>query len=98
MSGGDSLAFEISPNPAPVSDVERAALLADPGFGRLFTDHMIVIKYQKDKGWHEARVDPHGPISVSPAMAALHYAQEIFEGLKAYHCADGGVSLFRPDE
>ena len=98
MSGGDRLAFETNLTPTPVSDVERAALLADPGFGRVFTDHMVVIKYHKDKGWHEARIEPYGPISLSPATAVLHYAQEIFEGLKAYHCEDGGLALFRPDE
>jgi branched-chain amino acid aminotransferase len=97
MSGGDSLTFETHLSSAPVSDVERSALLADPGFGRIFTDHMVTIRYTEGKGWHEARVEPYGPIPLSPATAVLHYAQEIFEGLKAYHAADGGITLFRPD-
>ena len=96
-SGGDRLDFEIRPNPQPVSAAERAALLADPGFGRVFTDHMVTIRYAEGKGWYDARVEPCGPIPLDPATAVLHYAQEIFEGLKAYHAADGGVVLFRPE-
>src|SRR5581483_3741695 len=92
-----SLDFEIRRNPDPVSPVERAALLADPGFGRVFTDHMVTIRYADGKGWYDARVEPRGPLSIDPATAVLHYAQEIFEGLKAYRTADGGVSMFRPE-
>jgi len=91
------LEFSIRPNPAPVPDAEREALLVNPGFGRIFTDHMVTIRYSETKGWHDAQVEPFGPLSLSPASAALHYAQEIFEGLKAYHSADGGVTMFRPD-
>jgi branched-chain amino acid aminotransferase len=97
MSGGGSLDFEIRPNPAPVADSERAALLADPGFGRVFTDHMVTIRYADGKGWYEPRVEARAPISLDPAAAVLHYAQEIFEGLKAYTLPDGGVAMFRPD-
>ncbi|HEX6967263.1 MAG TPA: branched-chain amino acid aminotransferase [Micromonosporaceae bacterium] len=97
MSGGDKLDFEIRPNPQPVPAAERAQLLANPGFGRIFTDHMVTIRYSQDKGWHDAQVRARGPISLDPATAVLHYAQEIFEGLKAYHAADLGVTLFRPD-
>jgi branched-chain amino acid aminotransferase len=97
MSGGDKLDFEIRPNPQPVAAVERDARLANPGFGRLFTDHMVSIRYVEGKGWYDARVEPYGPISVDPATAVLHYAQEIFEGMKAYHTDDGGVALFRPE-
>src|SRR6478609_11868125 len=97
MSGGESLEFEIRPNLAPVAAVERAALLANPGFGRVFTDHMVTIKYAEGKGWYDARVEPRAPIPMDPATAVLHYAQEIFEGLKAYRGADGGVTLFRVD-
>jgi branched-chain amino acid aminotransferase len=96
MSGGDTLDFEIRPNPAPVSATERAGMLADPGFGRVFTDHMVTIRYAESKGWYDARVEPRGPITIDPATAVLHYAQEIFEGLKAYNQADGGVAMFRP--
>ncbi|HEX5542489.1 MAG TPA: branched-chain amino acid aminotransferase [Micromonospora sp.] len=98
MSGGDRLDFEILPNPQPVSAAERAALLADPGFGRIFTDHMVTIRYTEGKGWHDPRVQARAPIPMDPATAVLHYAQEIFEGLKAYHAADGGVTLFRPEQ
>ncbi|WP_433297168.1 branched-chain amino acid aminotransferase [Actinoplanes sp. CA-030573] len=97
MSGGDNLDFEIRPNPAPVSSGERDALLANPGFGRIFTDHMVTVRYADGKGWYDARVEARAPISIDPASAVLHYAQEIFEGLKAYKMADGGVAMFRPD-
>ncbi|GLY03688.1 MULTISPECIES: branched-chain amino acid aminotransferase [Actinoplanes] len=97
MSGGDNLEFEIRPNPAPVGDDERAALLANPGFGRIFTDHMVTIRYADGKGWYDARVEARAPIPMDPASAVLHYAQEIFEGLKAYTLPDGGVAMFRPD-
>jgi branched-chain amino acid aminotransferase len=97
MSGGDILDFEIRPHAAPVTDAERAALLANPGFGRVFTDHMATVRYADGKGWYDARVEARQPIPLDPAAAVLHYAQEIFEGLKAYKTADGGVALFRPD-
>jgi branched-chain amino acid aminotransferase len=97
MSGGDMLDFEIRPNPQPVSAADRAALLANPGFGRVFTDHMVTIRYADGKGWYDARVEARAPIPMDPATAVLHYAQEIFEGLKAYHAADGTVTMFRPE-
>jgi branched-chain amino acid aminotransferase len=97
MSGGERLDFEIRPNPQPVPVADRAALLTNPGFGRLFTDHMVTIRYADGKGWYDARVEARAPIPMDPATAVLHYAQEIFEGLKAYRAADGGVTLFRPD-
>jgi branched-chain amino acid aminotransferase len=97
MNGGESLEFEIHPNPAPVSAAERSALLADPGFGRVFTDHMVTVRYADGKGWYDARVEARAPIPMDPATAVLHYAQEIFEGLKAFRVSGGGVTLFRPD-
>src|SRR3954453_18626083 len=97
MSGGESLEFEIHPNPAPTSPAERSALLANPGFGRIFTDHMVTIRYADGKGWYEPRVEARAPIPMDPATAVLHYAQEIFEGLKAYTMPDGGVAMFRPE-
>ncbi|WP_434743156.1 branched-chain amino acid aminotransferase [Micromonospora sp. SH-82] len=96
MSGGDKLDFEIRPNPAPVSVADRATLLADPGFGRVFTDHMVTIRYADGKGWYDPRVEARAPIPMDPASAVLHYAQEVFEGMKAYRSVDGGVTLFRP--
>jgi branched-chain amino acid aminotransferase len=89
--------FEVRPNPAPVGEPERSAQLANPGFGRVFTDHMVTIRYAEGKGWYEPRVEARAPIPMDPAAAVLHYAQEIFEGLKAYTTPDGGVAMFRPD-
>lgn len=85
----------LSANPTPEKD--RVAKLADPGFGRIFTDHIAVVRYSQAQGWHDARVEARTNFSLDPATAVLHYAQEIFEGLKAYKRDDGGVNLFRPD-
>ncbi|WP_100444969.1 branched-chain amino acid aminotransferase [Glycomyces xiaoerkulensis] len=85
------------PHPNPMPDAERERLIADPGFGTIFTDHMFTMSYTEGRGWHDARLGPYEPLSLSPASAALHYAQEIFEGLKAYRYPDGGIGLFRPD-
>ena len=68
------------------------------GFGKYFTDHMFLMDYTPDKGWHDARIVPYGPLQLSPACTALHYGSEIFEGLKAYRRPDGGIQLFRPLE
>ncbi|MBT8225531.1 MAG: branched-chain amino acid aminotransferase [Dactylosporangium sp.] len=97
MFGGEILDFEIRPNPAPVSVAERAALVANPGFGKIFTDHMATVRYSEGKGWYDARIEARAPIAMDPATATLHYAQEIFEGMKAYRTADGGIALFRPE-
>jgi branched-chain amino acid aminotransferase len=91
--------FEHIPHPAPMAADARDAALADPGFGTLFSDHMVVIDYDEAKGgWHSARVGPREPINLDPAAAVLHYAQEIFEGMKAYKTVGGGRALFRPEE
>ncbi|HIT69602.1 MAG TPA: branched-chain amino acid aminotransferase [Candidatus Aphodomonas merdavium] len=66
------------------------------GFGRYFTDHMFLMDYTPEEGWHDARIVPYGPLSLSPAATVLHYGVEIFEGMKAYRRADGVVQLFRP--
>ncbi len=89
--------FTVTPHPSPVPAAERAARLADPGFGKTFTDHMAMIRYSDTRGWHDAGIVARGPITLDPAAAVLHYAQEIFEGLKAYRLADGAMALFRPD-
>jgi branched-chain amino acid aminotransferase len=94
---GETLDFEVRPNPAPVPDTDRTALMRDPGFGRIFTDHMVVVRWSEGKGWYDARVEARAPIPIDPASAVLHYAQEIFEGLKAYRAQDGGVTMFRPE-
>ncbi|MCH7231827.1 branched-chain amino acid aminotransferase [Glycomyces sp. L485] len=93
--GLPDLRREPHPNPTPAA--ERDRLIADPGFGTLFTDHMFTMSYHADRGWHDARIKPFGPITMSPSAAVLHYAQEVFEGLKAYRYPDGGVGLFRPE-
>ena len=68
------------------------------GFGKVFTDHMLLVDYDDKQGWHDARIVPFGRISLHPASTVLHYGAEIFEGLKAYRREDGGVQLFRPME
>jgi branched-chain amino acid aminotransferase len=89
--------------PVVVEDVprrpaaERAAVLADPGFGRHFTDSMFVARYRAGEGWYDARLTAYAPLQLDPATAALHYAQSIFEGLKAYAQPDGSVATFRPE-
>jgi branched-chain amino acid aminotransferase len=97
MDDATSLAFEIEPHLNPVAPDVRAERLANPGFGRVFTDHMVTIRYSEGQGWHGARVHARGPIEIDPATAVLHYAQEIFEGLKAYRVGENGAALFRPD-
>lgn len=92
-----SLNFEVTPTDNPTSAERRAEILADPGFGRYFTDHMVTIEWTADKGWHDARVRPYGPLSLDPSTSVLHYGQAIFEGLKAYRHADGSIRTFRPD-
>src|SRR6188768_1166452 len=92
------LQFVHHPHPSPVPADKRAELLKNPGFGRVFSDHMVTIRYHESRGWHDARVEPRAPIPMDPAAAVLHYAQEIFEGLKAYRAANGGATLFRPLE
>ena len=90
--------FKTIPHPAPMDVAARDAALANPGFGTMFSDHMVTIDYDEPKGgWHNAIVGPRQPISLDPAAAVLHYAQAIFEGMKAYKQADGSISLFRPD-
>ena len=81
-----------------VDDARLAEILADPGFGNHFSDHMFTVEWTPDAGWHNARIEPYGPLSLDPATAVLHYAQETFEGMKAYRHEDDSVWLFRPQE
>ena len=67
------------------------------GFANYFTDHMFEMRYDEGQGWHDGKVIPYGPISLDPASAVLHYAQMLFEGMKAYKRPDGGIQIFRPD-
>lgn len=84
--------IKIVPNPNPQTKPEDSKL----GFGRYFTDHMFVMDYTEGIGWHDPSIVPYGPIPVEPTMMVFHYAQETFEGMKAYRHADGTISLFRP--
>src|SRR3954469_802976 len=88
--------FDVVRNPSPRAADERTAILAAPGFGTFFTDHMVRIDYANG-AWGEGKVLPYGPLLLDPATSALHYGQEIFEGLKAYRQPDGSVAPFRPD-
>ncbi|MDB5502677.1 MAG: branched chain amino acid aminotransferase [Tardiphaga sp.] len=97
IDGAAWLTFDVLPVATPVSESERATRLANPGFGRVFSEHMALVRYNEEKGWHGARVESRANFPLDPATAVLHYAQEIFEGLKAYRRDDGGVNLFRPD-
>jgi branched-chain amino acid aminotransferase len=98
MSGEQSgLTFERHLTEHPTSDERRAEIFAAPGFGKYFTDHMVRVVWTPETGWRDARVEPYGPVSLDPASAVLHYAQEIFEGLKAYRHPDGSVWTFRPE-
>ena len=83
---------------SPRSESEVAEILANPGFGTYFTDHMFTVEWTPDQGWHDARITKYGPLSLDPATAVLHYAQETFEGMKAYRHADSSVWTFRPEE
>jgi branched-chain amino acid aminotransferase len=98
MNAHQKIAFSCSPTSKPVGAAARADLLKDPGFGRVFTDHMVTIRWTQDRGWHDAQVRAREPISLDPAAAVLHYGQEIFEGLKAYTRGDGSIALFRPEQ
>jgi branched-chain amino acid aminotransferase len=93
-SAGQTIEFVRSTSPYPAE--YRSLLMAEPRFGTVFTDHMFTAKWH-DGGWQSARVGPREPFSIDPACAVLHYAQEIFEGMKAYRTVDGGLVLFRPD-
>ncbi|GAA1889316.1 branched-chain amino acid aminotransferase [Lapillicoccus jejuensis] len=97
LSPTASLSFGVELNPQPLPPAERGAILANPGFGKRFTDHMALATWRHGEGWSDARVTSYGPLQLDPASAVLHYAQEIFEGLKAYRHADGSVWTFRPE-
>ena len=89
--------LKLNPNPNPVADADRDAKIAAGGFGKYYTDNMVVINWSEAEGWSEAELKAYGPISLDPAPAVFHYGQEIFEGMKAYWQPDGSISLFRPD-
>ncbi|MEW2432478.1 branched-chain amino acid aminotransferase [Micromonospora sp. NPDC047644] len=91
-----SLSFPLHQNPSPASAQRRAEIMANPGFGTYFTDHMARAVWRPDGGWQDSEIIPFGPILMHPAAAVLHYAQEVFEGMKAYRHRDGSIWSFRP--
>lgn len=90
--------LKIYPDSNPTRGEEREKLLKSPGFGKVFSDHMAVIHWSEEKGWHDGQITARKPFQLDPASAVFHYAQEIFEGMKAYRGKDGGVLLFRPEQ
>jgi len=89
--------FQLTPATKRVPEAERAKILTDPGFGRFFTDHMASATWTQDRGWHDCGIVELAPYSLHPAASVLHYAQEVFEGLKAFRHSDGSIWLFRPE-
>ncbi|MCQ8279093.1 branched-chain amino acid aminotransferase [Acetobacteraceae bacterium KSS8] len=89
--------FDVKPSTNPVPEAERTALIAQPSFGSVFTDHMVMIRHTAEGGWQTPLLTARAPIPMDPASSVLHYAQEIFEGMKAYRIADGSTVLFRPE-
>ena len=96
VSSSGEIVFALNPASEPVPDAERERLLADPGFGQIFTDHMVTARWAADRGWHDARLEAYGPLTLDPSAQVFHYGQEIFEGLKAYRQASGPIVAFRP--
>jgi branched-chain amino acid aminotransferase len=95
-SQSPDIEFDIHVCDRPVPAAERDRIMAVPGFGEVFTDHMVTIRWSAERGWHDGQLQPYGPITLDPATSVLHYGQEIFEGLKAYVQAGGPVVAFRP--
>jgi branched-chain amino acid aminotransferase len=89
--------MKISLNPRAKDEATRNALVAEGGFGKYYTDHMVVCEWNEKTGWAEPEIKAYGPITLDPATAVFHYGQEIFEGMKAYRQPDGGIALFRPE-
>jgi branched-chain amino acid aminotransferase len=90
------ISFAVHPSRDLVPAARRAELLVEPGFGRVFTDHMVTAAWTAEDGWHDAQLRPYGPFSLDPACQVFHYGQEIFEGIKAYRQAGGPIVTFRP--
>ena len=92
-----STQFTRTANPSPATPERVAEVLAKPGFGQHFTDHMVTIRWNRTQGWHDAKVEPYHSMELDPAAMVLHYGQAIFEGLKAYRQPDGTIASFRPE-
>ncbi|MEO5653596.1 MAG: branched-chain amino acid aminotransferase [Marmoricola sp.] len=93
-----TLEITTTPSASPRTDAELDQILANPGFGTHFTDHMFTVEWTPDQGWYGARLTAYGPLTLDPATAVLHYAQETFEGMKAYRHDDGSIWSFRPEQ
>ncbi|MHA2789393.1 branched-chain amino acid aminotransferase [Corynebacterium sp. S7] len=93
-----SLEFTVEKTTNPTTGAELEAILANPQFGKNFTDHMITIEWTEEKGWHDARLRPYEAFAMDPASTVFHYGQAIFEGLKAYRQPDGSIATFRPEQ
>jgi len=89
--------FELRPTARPLAAAEREAVLAAPGFGQRFTDHMVTLRWSAERGWHDGRLEPYGSFTLEPATSVFHYGQAMFEGMKAYRQPGGAIALFRPE-
>ncbi|MFI6919633.1 branched-chain amino acid aminotransferase [Nonomuraea spiralis] len=96
MTIAQKLSFDVQHSANARTAAEREQVLANPGFGQVFTDHMVSIDYTDGEGWHDAKLLPYGPLTLDPATSVFHYAQELFEGLKAYRQISGSIVTFRP--
>ena len=91
------LEIALAPTTTPLDAAERARRMGNLGFGRVFTEHMVAAQWTRERGWHDGELRPYAPLQLDPATMVFHYGQAIFEGLKAFRQADGGVAVFRPD-
>ncbi|MBC7464021.1 MAG: branched-chain amino acid aminotransferase [Actinobacteria bacterium] len=91
------MSVKITKSNKATSSEERTKMVANPGFGKYYTDHMVAVEWSETEGWGVPELKPYAPISLDPATMVFHYGQEVFEGLKAYRQPDGGVALFRPE-
>ena len=91
------ITFKVAPAARRTSELERERILANPGFGRVFSEHVASATWNHERGWHDAAIRPYAPIQLDPGTLVLHYAQAVFEGLKAFRQRDGGIAVFRPD-
>ena len=92
-----AIQFNVKESARRIGLEQRAKIVADPGFGRIFTDHMVRIGWNREQGWHDAELTAYAPLQLDPGVTVLHYAQAVFEGLKAFRQADGSIAVFRPD-
>ncbi|MFI7609810.1 branched-chain amino acid aminotransferase [Nonomuraea terrae] len=96
MTIAQKLSFDVQLSDHARTAAEREQVMANPVFGKVFTDHMISIDFTEGRGWHDARLMPYGPLALEPATSVFHYGQEIFEGMKAYRQSGGSIVTFRP--